>query len=87
MRKRNSTMIRQEFINGGSAIYQLTQRLNGHCYVSAFTMPTSDVKQYFLLRKSAVFSKLNNSKSSWNFFVKLVAFCRDKKFLHLKPKT
>ena len=45
----------------------------------AFRLPClPDVKKNFLLRKSVVFSKLNISKSGWSFFVKMVAFCRDK---------
>ena len=59
------------------------QRFNGHCYV---IVALSDVKKYSLQRKSAVFLKLNISKSSGNFFVKMVAFCRDKNSFILHQK-
>ena len=77
-------LFNRKFINVGLAIHQWMQRVNWHCYVIA-ALP--EVKKYFLLQKSAVFSKLNISKSSWNFLVKMVAFCKDKKLLHLTPKT
>ena len=61
----------------------MNARSQWHCYV---TVALPDVEKYFLLQKSAVFSKVNISKSIGKYFFKMVAFCRDKKFFILHQK-
>ena len=62
------------------------QRLNGDCYVSAFAMPTSDVKQYFLLRKSAVFQSSLTQKVEGIFLSNWLHFVETKNSFNLNQK-